>query len=161
MLSWQSGEDHGLPALQPAPEHLLVLLGLLLPGTRLLRLGLRRQRKQVDITGNWPAVSGEGAGRKTCTTFVCVSPVLCLWQLHPLLLLGCQDANHHRRAAGAPQPLRDRFSAAQLLHRRLCLLSDDRSGGFSLHTFSGLGKLLPSFLICCIPWFLWKCQFPS
>lgn len=44
----QGGQDHGLPALQPACELMSVLLGISLSGHRLHSLGLRWCGKQVS-----------------------------------------------------------------------------------------------------------------
>lgn len=49
-------------------------------------------------------------------------------QLHSLLLLCCEDADHHRGSAGPDHPLRDRLSTHQLLCWSLRLLHHDRAG---------------------------------
>ncbi|ETE65196.1 Cyclic nucleotide-gated cation channel beta-1, partial [Ophiophagus hannah] len=101
MPSW-SRKDHGLPALQPAPELLLVLLGLLLPGDWLHPLGLRWQRKQVGTGGSQAAVSVEGARRKTGTTsvyllcFVFGSYLRCYyWAVKTLITIGGLPEPHN------------------------------------------------------------------
>lgn len=55
-------------------------------------------------------------------------PFLRAPQLHPLLLLCCEDADHHRRPARPDHPLRDRLSTHQLLCWRLRLFHHDRTG---------------------------------
>lgn len=49
-------------------------------------------------------------------------------QLHSLLLLCREDADHHRWSAGPDHPLRDRLSTHQLLCWSLRLLHHDRTG---------------------------------